>query len=378
MHDFTVRGGPIFAVALLATVVCFAPAFGQDGPVKLKAALPQMVGFDVPVPHVESLPRARGQLDRVVETGANAVRFLVPLYQPHARSKESRLDQRPGRGPTDADLLSLIEHARKLGLHAVVCPRLAFTRPQRSQRLADLEPQHWETWWVSYAEGVTHYARLSARAGVDVFGLADGLDTALDPRKHPGALNRWDALIADVRDNFTGPVVIWAGSSRSIVTADALDLDWIGIRPILNFDQRELSSDRRRGDAMQRQWKALLLEAMDAAEKQRRPLAIAAVGLPSRPDGWNPPPYRPFAPSFVDDGVASQSAVQSSALRGFLQAWRDEVPAPPGSGDPARAAAVFFADWRLDREGGPFDPSYAMQGKPAEAILRRYFSGDHE
>ncbi|MEM7575920.1 MAG: hypothetical protein AAF328_00475 [Planctomycetota bacterium] len=342
-------------------------------------SLPQLVGFDVPVPHLDDLDRAKVQLDRVVELGVNAVRFVVPLYQPHAGSRLPRLDQRPGRGPTDADLLSLIEHARKLGLHTVVTPRIAFTRPQRDERVADISPPQWEAWWVAYAQGVTHYAQLSERSGVDVFGLADGLDSALDPLQHVGALNRWDALIADVRDSFAGALVVWAAPERAAVVADALDLDWIAVRPpALAIEERDLKSESRRTKAMARYWKLLNRQLRDAQEDQHRPVALVGIGLPARPDGWSGLPYAPFSPAVIDEEVAHASGVQSEALRGFLSVWQEHLPAPPGSGDRESLAGVFLADWRLDREGGPFDPSHAMQGKPAEAILRRYFSGNHQ
>lgn len=375
----TTRCGLIAGIALLVLAGLTRPIYADEpSGITAKRELQQLVGFDVPVPHLDDLDQAKARLDRVVELGANAVRLLVPLYQPHAGSREPRLDQRTGRGPTDADLLSLIEHARKLGLHTAVTPRIALTRPPQGQRIADLAPPQWEAWWIGYAQGVTHYARLSARGGVDVFGISDGLDSALDPLRHVGALNRWDALIADVRDSFTGPVVIWAGTKRAAVTADALDLDWIGIRPGLAFEERDLRSERRLEKAVRQQWDALRRTASDASEQQQRPAALAGIGLPARSDGWNTPPYQPFAPAFIEENVPHATSVQSDALRSFLQVWQKQIPAPPGSGDHENLAAVFFADWRLDRPGGPFDPGYAMQGKPAEAILRRYFSGDHQ
>ncbi|MEM8782952.1 MAG: hypothetical protein AAGE65_08865 [Planctomycetota bacterium] len=337
-----------------------------------------MVGFDVPVPHLRDLEAAKASLARVVDLGANAVRLIVPLYQPHDASREPKLDQRPARGPTDADLLAVIDHARRLSLYTVLVPRVAYTRPRSGRRWADLSPPRWEPWWVAYARGVTHYARLAGRGGIDVLGLGDGIDAALDPRRHPNALNRWDALIADARDHFPGPVVVWAAARRAVVTADALGLDWIGIRPELRFEERDLQTPKRRDQSAARQWRRLAELAEDAVSGQGRPVALAGIGLPARADGWSRPEYAPFAPRIADEGVQAVSAVQSDALRGFLQAWQQYVPAPPGSGDADALSGVFFADWRLDRSGGPFDATHAMQGKPAEAILRRYFSGNHE
>lgn len=377
---FTTRRGLMAGVASFVAVTMLATgalAQREDGP-QPRPPLPQLVGFDVPVPHLEDMEAARTQLTRIVELGANAVRFVVPLYQPHGGSPAPKLDQRPARGPTDADLLALIQHARKLGLQTALVPRLAFTRPQGDEDIGELNPPDWEVWWVAYAQGVTHYARLAERTGVDLFGIADGLDSALDPLRHAGALNRWDALLADTRDAYTGPIAAWTTAPRAAVTADALGLDVIAVRPVLHFEQRDIADADRRDKAMGRQWEHLAGTLGEAARAQGRPIVVAGVGLPARADAWSGLPYTPFAPDFADEQIQATSAVQSSFVRSFLSAWTGLVPAPPGSGDARVVAGVFFADWRLDRAGGPFDPSHAMQGKPAEAILRRYFSGDHE
>ena len=57
------------------------------------------------------------------------------------------------------------------------------------------------------------------------------------------------------------------------------------------------------------------------------------------------------------------TAGQEEAISAFVHVWRDT---PELSG-------VFFWDYSPVR-GGAKDPSYSIRGKPAEAVIRRWYS----
>jgi len=90
------------------------------------------------------------------------------------------------------------------------------------------------------------------------------------------------------------------------------------------------------------------------AKRIKRPLIFTEGGYPSADGGAvHPWDYTVNAPPDLEE--------QRRAFEAFVQTW-DGVP---------QLGGVFFWDWYGD--GGPTDTRYTPRGKPAQAVIRRWF-----
>ncbi len=357
--------GGAFRVAAAAESVAW-DGEPDPSPTASPAPLPQLVGFNLNLYHVADVTTVFAELDRVAELGCNAVQIVTPVFQPNGASDRPRLLQRPYRGPTDDDLLAVLRHARRLGLHVALMPQVNFTEPRGNEWRGKLMPDDWDAWWTGYREVTLHFAELANDAGIDVFVVGCELLTTLTSRHE----ERWRSLIADVRETFPGRLTFsttWDSYER-VRFWDALD--FLGVSGYWDLTTQARDRDDPTPRELDRAWRPIRKALLAFAEEQGKPLLLTEVGYPSLPwalkDPWN---------YVADDAVEADAAAQTAGYRALLRAWSGLVPAPPGAGEPDPIAGLLFYEWSVYSKGGPFDRGYTVQGKPAEAVLRRYFSG---
>ena len=128
----------------------------------------------------------------------------------------------PGADPLWADSLDTVSRARASNLNVALFPQPNLpSDPAAWWTSAPRSPDWWEAWFNRYAAFAAYHADLAAKAGAQALILGgDWLTPAL-----PGgtlsdgsssgvpadAETRWRAILADVRQRFSGQV-LWAGS----------------------------------------------------------------------------------------------------------------------------------------------------------------------
>jgi hypothetical protein len=135
-----------------------------------------------------------------------------------------------GKGYTvkDSDLIQLIDTFHSKGLKVLLRPTLEFHyfRPWRGV----LEPTDWNLWFQSYANFITHYARIAEQTGVELYCVGNELKNA---EVYP---DKWKDIISKVRQIYHGPLTysdagfIYGNNSNVRFWSD-LDIISIGYYP---------------------------------------------------------------------------------------------------------------------------------------------------
>ncbi len=334
-----------------------------------REALPQVVGFSLNLWHFadrSAVPRA---VDRVAELGCNAVQIVTPMFASHGGSPGVQLQTGPGRGPAADDLVAVMRYARGKGLKVVLMPRLELTQPRGSEWRGTIQPADWTKWWESYEQVMDRFTQIAVDGDADVFVVGCELLTTL-PEGH---VARWVALIDKVRARFKGQVTF----STSWDTYEQVrfwdKLDCIGVGGHWDVTGRARLRDDPTGKEIAQHWADVRDNVLAFGKQVGRPVLLTQVGYPSVPWGlrepWN---------HVVPEGTSADTRAQSEGYRAFLSAWQGPgvLERPAGSGDAARVAGVLFYEWDIGTTGGPFDTGYGVQGKPAEAVLRRWLAGE--
>jgi hypothetical protein len=273
---------------------------------------------------------ALAQLAELAELGAPNVSVVVPLVQEDPSSVPHRV---PDETPTDSALIRLMGVAAELELGVVVQLRVEVAgNPGAVPTPADPD-----LWFHHYARLATHYASLAERheAALLVIGAMPGRVMADEAS--------WRAVVADVRDRYTGPLAF---------TVDPADIDRLALWEevdVIGIDVTfppEPDVDEPVAADLERAWEPVLAELSAAAETWTRPVVLTRVGFPGVERSTVEPPELE-----VDQQLNAYEALftvinQTPAVEGVL-VWRWGEPSPVG------------------------EVSYSPEGRPAEEVLRR-------
>jgi hypothetical protein len=239
---------------------------------------------------------------------------------------------------------------------------------------------------------VSHYAQFAEQHGIKLLDIATDLDTALT---EPSNVPRWLALAKSVRAHFGGQLLLTASaavvvrSDSTVLTAVWKAVDLIGCdlgsvslsdAPFAKLAPGQsqytwTESDERlnvSAAAVTAAWKhskTLAQLAMLHTSSGGKPIVLLAR-YQSRPNCIVRPEGEPRLDCSEDCScwtMCIEMQCQASAYDGLLAAVS---PAPDWLG------GVFFQGWTSDPSaGGTSDPNYTPHGKPAEAVLHRWFRG---
>lgn len=295
--------------------------------------------------------RAGRLVDSSAAAGADWVSIAPGWYQ--ATHNASRIRPDPSRTPPDNDVRRLIDRVHTAGQRVMLKP---FVDSDDGIWRGDIRPVDSSAWFADYASMTHHYADLAEGVGVDLFCLGTDLAFSED-----ALASEWRSLIADVRLRFSGPLTYAAshapsaglGGYASVPFWD--DLDFIGVNAYFPLADR-LISHAQLADA----WNVWLeeIEMWRMDRKLDRPVIFTELGYRSTTTAAiQPRAVDPVRPHEVD------SELQANLYTAFF-------------GLPYRREAlqgVFWWRWDPDMTNGQ-DSSFAPNGKPAEAVLRRAYT----
>lgn len=247
--------------------------------------------------------------------------------------------------PPDALVAAAIAAARRRGLAVMVFPIVWVEERAAGKWRGTLAPASIDAWWSAYERFVLHYAGLAAGGGAEWLSVGSELGSTEAWRQ------RWYHLIGRVRRRYRGKLTYSANWDHYQHVRFWRRLDAFGVNGYW-----ALASDRRAsGAAMQARWRQVAAALSRHAGRLGKPLVITEVGYLSRDGGA-------IAPWDYGRAAAVDLEEQRRAYTAFAGAWT----ATGG------LAGVFF--WTWDGDGGRRDGGYTPRGKPAEAVLRRFFA----
>ena len=289
-------------------------------------------------------PASRRALAEIRATGAGWVVLVATCYQRDARS--SHINCRTGQTVTDAGLERAIAAAHGQGLRVMLKPHVDL--PSDALDRATIVPSQPDRWFAAYTRMMSRYADIAEGTGVEQ--LAVGTELAGTSRDG----GRWGAVIAELRQHYRGPMTYAANYDEYEHVAFWNDLDLVGIDAYWPLASRPTDDVAR----LEAAWRPIAARLELFARRTGKPILFTEAGYVSQP-GSTVEPFNWTISTVRDDG--EQAAAYEALLATFwhrpwfagVHWWMwDDLP---GSGD----------DQRLD---------YTPHGKPAEAVLRRYWA----
>jgi hypothetical protein len=214
------------------------------------------------------------------------------------------------------------------------------------------DEQAWKLWFESYTKFITHYAALAENISADYFAIGNEMYEASAREAD------WRAVVSAVRKVYHGRIT-YAAHIFDVFTLTWWDaVDVIGVNayfPISDKDDPTLAE-------LKSGWLPHVTKLENLSEKWNKPilfteLTYASLRGASYWGGWMPPLC-----------VHPQLDLQVQA--DLYQALLDTFTGKPWW------LGIFWWAWSADpAEGGPYDGTGSPLGKPAEDVLRYYYSG---
>jgi len=253
---------------------------------------------------------------------------------------------------TDQEIVHAIMLARQNGMKVILKPTLDAAGTDWRGHIRMPNDAAWQQWFAEYEKYQLHYAALAQAAKVELLCIGCEMSST------EGFADRWRNLVANVRKVYTGPIVYnctW-GEEKNILWWDAVDI--IGISAYYPVGRKEdLSLEK-----MISMWEMVRDQRLrQLSAKWKRPIMFMEIGMRSA-HGCSAMPADYSNMGLPWDGV-EQAYFYESALRTFWdQPW---------------FCGYVWWDWPAGlypRQQGARDVSFCIYGKPAEQVLREWYT----
>ena len=277
---------------------------------------------------------------RMTKTGATAAAVVPFLWQPSATSPAIVMGDALPRDRMAAGIAQL--HAA--GLAAIVKPHVWV--PQSWAGAIQPEAKTEGDWHTAY-EKILHDIAMTAERS-----RAEALVIGTELRGVSGS-DRWDRLIAGLRDVFSGQITYvahGAAEAEKVGFWAQLDAVAVSLYPVLGAAGAVTDWDRAIAEELDR------VEAV--AQKYAKPVWIAEIGIRSA-EGATVRPWE----SAEERAAQSDMALQAEVLRRWLQALHAR-----------RIQDVSIWRWFTDPDGGGAeDTDFTVQNKAAESAIAEFW-----
>lgn len=256
-------------------------------------------------------------------------------------------------GETDDGIRETARRARAAGLRTLLNPHIwVLDHETWRGKISMGREEDWRAWFAQYREMILHYALVAKEEGIEA--LSVGTELAAATKREAD----WRALIAEVRKVYPGSITYaanWYEEAEAVAFWDALD--WVGVQAYYPLAESAAPPKEKVVQA----WRERAAALEKLAARFGRPIVFTEAGYRSQ-KGALVEPWVWHTAEPVDLG---EQTLGFEAL--FEALW--EKPWFGG---------VFVWKWFPDggHAGGPGDANFTPQGKPAEALIRRWFLHD--
>ncbi|MEV4435338.1 glycoside hydrolase TIM-barrel-like domain-containing protein [Streptomyces sp. NPDC049585] len=288
-------------------------------------------------------PQAGTYLRQIADTGARWVTFTPTWYQDTVTDAAMRTTDETA---SDASLRHIIRLAHDAGLKTMLKPHVDLTK---GGDRAEIHPGDTDAWFTAYERFITHYAQLAADAGVEQFAVG----TELAGTSGDGA--HWSRVVAAVRERYKGTLTYAANYDEYRKVAFWKDLDLVGIDAYWPLGDKPTTDTAR----LRQAWQPIVDELAAFSARTKRKILFTEAGYVSQ-RGSTTAPYSWSVSK--RDGDAEQAAGYEALLATF-------------DGKPWWAGVCWWMwdDWPDSGETAK-KLAYTPHGKPAEKVLRRWWS----
>jgi Glycoside Hydrolase Family 113 len=328
-----------FISALCVAVIALAP-WSDAAPV------PVQRGMTLGLYHADPEHSYVTQIDEIADLGVDSVSLVVVWMQESVHSEA--IDIVDGRTVPDDRLIETIRVAHGRGLRVFLFPIVLLRTAGEGEWRGRFAPEDTGVWFASYRSHLVRLARLAASEEVELLSIGSELSSL---EHHT---DQWRRTIGAVRSVFPGTLTYSANWDHLGVIEFWRDLDFVSLSAYFILAERPDAPQSWLDGAWVHHRDEIL--GWHSATVPEMPLVVAEVGYASQ-DGIAQHPWDYTQQSTVD------LEEQRMCYTAFIRAWH-------GVG-PLRGA--YFYEWGRG-EGGPDDRNYTPRGKPAEELIRAWFS----
>jgi len=293
-------------------------------------------------------------LVRLAEMGVTHVTLVAFGWQRAVDDPQVHVDTSEGwYSESHRGIRALAHQADTLGMDVILKPHVWIGGYDEAVSRSDIafdRPAAWRRWARSYREFLMVYARLAHEIDAEVLVLGTELKRIATTRP-----DYWRGLADTVRTVYDGDLTYaanWHEEYRRIAFWDALD--YVGVQAYFPLTEQETPPL----DTLKARWRAHREALASVHRDTGRPVLFTEIGYRSAPSAAAAPWRWPEQ----DGAVPSDTTLQARCYEAFLSTM---------SGVPWFAGAVI---WKWHPAHSSDRPTaFTPQGKPAEAVLRRWF-----
>ena len=201
-----------------------------------------------------------------------------------------------------------------------------------------------------YGEWIRHYALMAQELEVPLFAIGTELAKLTHGHRH-----RWQTLIEDIRQLYSGKLVYAANWGKEVQQVDFWDLlDYIGVDFYYPLSAHEHPSD----EELEKGFEAALGQVRALHERHRKPVILTEIGYASTKSPWK-------KPHASDQEHELSPEDQARAYEIAFRCLADETDWIHG---------IYWWKWPTDlRRGGDGHRGFTPNGKAAEDVLLRWY-----
>jgi len=286
------------------------------------------------------------QLERIADTGADAVSLIPTHYQKGA--KATVIYEHPQKTSSNNEVISTIDRAHDLGMGVLLKPHVdAIDESWRGFFGQGFNSDQRGEWFDSYRKFILPYAQIAGKHGVEVFSVGCELKT-LSPYA-----DEWAGIIDAVRNEFGGTITYAANYDEpgpNEPVAWYKELDAIGIDDYTPYTPQD---GPQTPEGLAAFWRQRFSKYNALSDKYDRPYLLTETGCSSSVGGWADP---------SQPGKQPNQGVQAD----FYNAIFDGVPSSKGS-----VRGIYLWNWYINI---PSDQATNLspQGKKAQTVFATY------
>lgn len=300
-------------------------------------------GMVLPLFALESDYPYKSAIDEIASLGANSVSLFVTNFQEDIRSNSIYLNVRAAE---TQQLAEIVDYAHERGLSVFLFPTLHIQHLGNKEWRGVLKPSDPELWWQNYFRLIRFYVHFAREHQVEMFSVGSELCASEQDYEH------WSQIIRYCRKNYKGLLIYSANWDHAHGITFVKDLDFLGMNAYFGLTSKD---DPTLAELLTA-WQPARKRIEDAYKEYGKQLIFTEIGYPSV-DGANRNPWNYFSTAKID------LKEQALCFESFVETWD-----PP----PSFLHGVYFYNWW--GPGGLGDRDYTPKGKPAEAVLRKWYS----
>jgi hypothetical protein len=256
-------------------------------------------------------------------------------------------------GETEAGAKQYIESLKKRHIKIMLKPQLWVWRGEFTGGIKMNSEENWKLLEISYSKFILDYARLAEDVHADIFCIGTELEGFIDNRPE-----YWRQLIAKIRTIYKGKLTYASNWNEYSRTPFWQDLDFIGIDAYFPVSTSKTPTIIECLNS----WKLYTQTIKNTSEKYKKPILFTEYGYRSV-DFSGKEPWK----SDRDMTVVNIDAQNNTTEALFETFWHQEW-----------FAGGFVWKWFHDytKSGGEMDTRFTPQNKPAEAIIKRWYSSN--